>query len=130
MDANFRLANKLNRSTDKTDPSLTDGRAYVVSSGEFTAYCDLVDKNKDKEKVRDSWALVCQGLMSGQPSDCSRFGAIEFANQRGGKYMRSTGVAGVFCARHDMMMPMAMGQLKVGERYVVAVSCSVDLNVC
>ncbi|KZV75992.1 hypothetical protein PENSPDRAFT_570640 [Peniophora sp. CONT] len=107
VDANFRLGNKMNRSTDKTDPSLTEGRAYVVSSGEFKAFCDAMDKNKTKEK----------------PSDCSRFGAMEFANQKGGRYMRSTRVAGVFCARHDMILPLAMGQLKVGERYSVIDFC-------
>lgn len=64
--------------------------------------------------------LVCKPekhqLTGAQASDCSRFGAMELANQKGGRYMRSTGVAGVFCARHDMILPQAMGQLKVGER--------------
>ncbi|VDB87033.1 unnamed protein product [Peniophora sp. CBMAI 1063] len=107
VDANFRLANKLNASTDQTDPSLTDGRAYVVASQEFKQYCDEMEKDTTREK----------------PSDCSRFGAMEFANSKGGRYMRSTGVAGVFCARHDMLLPQAMGQLKVGERYSVVDFC-------
>lgn len=33
--------------------------------------------------------------------------------------MRTTGVAGVFCARHDMWHPLGLAQLTKGERYVV-----------
>lgn len=38
MDANFRLSNKLTRSTNKTDPNLTDGKAYMAPRKDYNLY--------------------------------------------------------------------------------------------
>lgn len=55
IDANFRLSNRFSRSTEKSDPCLNDGRAFVISAKGFEAYLDKVERDKeghDKEKVR------------------------------------------------------------------------------
>ena len=50
VDANFRLSNKINRSTDQTDPCLTDGRAYVANTAELQAYTTHADIKKQKKE--------------------------------------------------------------------------------
>ncbi|VDC05319.1 unnamed protein product, partial [Peniophora sp. CBMAI 1063] len=112
IDANFRLSNRFSRSTEKSDPCLNDGRAYVVAAAEFEAYLKEVDKDKDGNDVE-------------QPVSCSRFNAITEVNQKGGRGLRTTGVAGCFCARHDFWMPCGCGWLTKGERYSV-----IDYIVC
>lgn len=55
IDANFRLSNKINKSTNETDPCLTDGRAYVANTEDLRRYTDFADKIKT-EKVRGAIA--------------------------------------------------------------------------
>ena len=50
VDANFRLSNKVNKSTDETDPCLTNGKAFVANTDELKAWTDHADKKKNKEK--------------------------------------------------------------------------------
>lgn len=45
LDANFRLSNRLTRSTNKTNPNLTEGKAYMVPEQ------DYVDHMADMEGV-------------------------------------------------------------------------------
>ncbi|KZV59553.1 hypothetical protein PENSPDRAFT_554740, partial [Peniophora sp. CONT] len=101
LDANFRLSNKLTRSTNKTDPNLTDGKAYMAPRKDYGVYIKQTER-ADREA---------------KPSDCSRFGALNMANQRGGKGLRTTGVGGCFCARHEIVQPLGMATLRRGERY-------------
>lgn len=51
-----------------------------------------------------------------QPSDCSRFNAIQLVNRKGGKGLRTTGIAGCFCARHEFIFPLGLAPLYKGER--------------
>ncbi|KZV61408.1 hypothetical protein PENSPDRAFT_693448 [Peniophora sp. CONT] len=102
LDANFRLANKLTRSTTQTDPNLTDGRAYMAPWDDYTAYLCETDKELNE-----------------QYGDCSRFGAIFLANMKGGKGLRTTGVAGCFCARHEFVQPLGLATMRLGERFNV-----------
>ncbi|VDC03701.1 unnamed protein product [Peniophora sp. CBMAI 1063] len=39
------------------------------------------------------------------------------ANMKGGKGMRTTGIAGCFCARHEFVQVLGLAALKKGERY-------------
>lgn len=56
-------------------------------------------------------------MLGAQPSDCSRFSAMSLQNKKGAdKGMRSTGVGGCFCSRHDCVMPQGIAQLTFGER--------------
>ncbi|VDC00223.1 unnamed protein product [Peniophora sp. CBMAI 1063] len=106
VDANFRLSNKLVGSTVR-DPNLTDGGAYLAPWQDYARHI----KNTIKELA--------------QKSTCSRFAALEMADTRGGKGQRSTGVAGVVCARHEMVQPLGIAPLRKGERYE-----SVDWALC
>lgn len=54
LDANFRLSNKLTRSTNKTDPNLTDGKAYMPPRKDYSVYL----KQNEGEMV-DVVRLVC-----------------------------------------------------------------------
>lgn len=49
MDANFRLSNKLTRSTTETDPNLTDGRAYMAPWEDYAVH--LSETNKELAEV-------------------------------------------------------------------------------
>ncbi|VDB85046.1 unnamed protein product [Peniophora sp. CBMAI 1063] len=90
----------MTRSKDETDPNLTDGCAYMAPRVEYNAYLDVTEKQAVDV-----------------PSDCSRFGALNLANMKGGKGMRTTGIAGCFCARHEFVQPLGLGTLRRGERY-------------
>ncbi|VDC00600.1 unnamed protein product [Peniophora sp. CBMAI 1063] len=100
MDANFRLNNKSARKTDR-DPNLTDGRAYMAPPKEYDNY---IKKTEGQDSAEP-------------PCDCSRFGALVLANKKGGTGMRTTGIAGCFCARHEFVQPLGLATLSKGERY-------------
>lgn len=38
LDANFRLSNRLTRSSNRTDPNLTEGKAYMVPEDDYSAH--------------------------------------------------------------------------------------------
>ncbi|VDC02624.1 unnamed protein product [Peniophora sp. CBMAI 1063] len=101
LDANFRLNNKLTDSKDRTDPNLTDGCAYMAPRLQYDAYILKTEGAPEPEP----------------PCDCSRFGALVMANIKGGKGMRTTGVGGCFCSRHEFVQPLGLATLKKGERY-------------
>lgn len=49
-------------------------------------------------------------------SSCAGFAAILQANLKRTKGLRSTGVVGVICARHQLWRPNGLGDLQKGER--------------
>ncbi|KZV59848.1 hypothetical protein PENSPDRAFT_537814, partial [Peniophora sp. CONT] len=102
LDANFRLSNRLTRSTQRTDPNLTEGKAYMVPEEDYAAHIKATE-GKDAEK----------------PSTCSRFGAMALGNRKKGAMgLRTTGIAGCSCARHEHICPQGIATLRMGERYV------------
>ncbi|VDC01759.1 unnamed protein product [Peniophora sp. CBMAI 1063] len=98
LDANFRLSNKLTKSTKETDPNLTDGRAYMAPWDDYALH------------TKDTANEVAQ------KSTCSKFAALEMADTRGSKRQRSTGVAGCVCARHGFVQTLGIAPLIKGER--------------
>ena len=44
MDANFRLANKLTRSTNVSDPYLTQGKAYMAPPKDYDDHLTQMEK--------------------------------------------------------------------------------------
>ncbi|KZV60626.1 hypothetical protein PENSPDRAFT_549935, partial [Peniophora sp. CONT] len=98
LDANFRLSNRLTRSSNRTDPNLTEGKAYMVPEKDYMAHIRATEGD--------------------DPSSCSRFGALAMANQKGGKGLRTTGIAGCFCARHEFVWPLGIATMRKGERHV------------
>lgn len=95
-DCNFRLINR-NISSAAKDPILSDGCGYFVNYEKYTNY--LRDHVSDEEI-----------------SNCSGFQAMFLANKKRVKGLRTTGVGGVTCARHNMWRPNGIGPLQLGER--------------
>ncbi|KAJ7026606.1 hypothetical protein C8F04DRAFT_966262 [Mycena alexandri] len=101
QDCNFRLINRA-VSTAANDPIIGDGVGYFVNHAKYTAF--LRDHVSEEEI-----------------SSCSGFQAMFLANKKRVKGLRTTGVGGVTCARHNMWRPNGIGDLQLGERY-----CNMD----
>ncbi|KAJ7152235.1 hypothetical protein C8R43DRAFT_1087891 [Mycena crocata] len=101
QDCNFRLINR-DISTEARDPVVDDGRGFFVNRVE---YKEFLRKHVDEEEI----------------STCSGFQAMFLANTKRIKGLRTTGVGGVTCARHNMWRPNGIGDLQAGERY-----CNMD----
>ncbi|KAJ7026921.1 hypothetical protein C8F04DRAFT_1267519 [Mycena alexandri] len=103
QDANFRLSNR-NVSSEAADPIIGDGLGY---------FC--------KREGDDGYkAHIAKHVKEGEVSNCSGFQAMFMANTKRVNGLRSTGVGGVTCSRHNMW-PNGMGDLQVGERF-----CNMD----
>ncbi|TFK61991.1 hypothetical protein BDN72DRAFT_777650, partial [Pluteus cervinus] len=98
IDANFRLKRK-GVSSDKLDPGLGQGIAYIV---EERAYKEHLAKHmNDKE----------------QKSSCSNHNAVNLMDTKPGKEYAATGLVKVECIRHEFHRPCGAGDLQRGERY-------------
>ncbi|KAK7027577.1 CxC2 domain-containing protein [Favolaschia claudopus] len=100
-DANFRLINR-DVSNETRDPVIDDGLGYFGNREQYKAY---LRDHVDEEEI----------------STCSGFQAMFLADAKRGKGLRTTGVGGVTCARHNMWRPNGIGDLQRGERY-----CNMD----
>ncbi|KAF8182181.1 hypothetical protein K438DRAFT_1975719 [Mycena galopus ATCC 62051] len=101
QDCNFRLINR-NVGSAAKDPIVGDGLGYFVNHARYTEY---LRKHVSEEEI----------------SSCSGFQAMFLANKKRIKGLRTTGVGGVTCARHNMWRPNGIGDLQLGER-----RCNVD----
>ncbi|KAJ6574049.1 hypothetical protein B0H19DRAFT_1208169 [Mycena capillaripes] len=63
----------------------------------------------------DGFGYFCQSRQ--EISSCSGFQAMFLANRKRVKGLRTTGVGGVTCARHNMWRANGIGDLQLGERY-------------
>ncbi|KAJ7604088.1 hypothetical protein FB45DRAFT_983874 [Roridomyces roridus] len=104
QDANFRLSNR-SVSTEAVDPIWDDGCGYFCKREGEDGYKAHIEKNANEQEI----------------SNCSGFQAMFMANTRRVKGLRTTGVAGVTCSRHNMWRPNGLGDLQVGER-----QCNMD----
>ncbi|KAJ7154821.1 hypothetical protein C8R46DRAFT_911140 [Mycena filopes] len=103
-DANFRLSNR-NVSSEAVDPILGDGLGYFCKREGEDGYKAHIAKHVNDQEV----------------SNCSGFQAMFMANTRRVKGLRTTGIGGVTCSRHNMWRPNGIGDLQVGERF-----CNMD----
>ncbi|KAJ7300377.1 hypothetical protein DFH08DRAFT_725398 [Mycena albidolilacea] len=103
-DANFRLSNR-NVSSEALDPILGDGFGYFCKREGADGYKAHIEKHASEQEV----------------SNCSGFQAMFMANTRRVKGLRTTGIGGVTCSRHNMWQGNGIGDLQVGERY-----CNMD----
>jgi hypothetical protein len=101
MDANFRLSN-CNKSTEVMDPTLGDGFGYFCRHKGEDRYKAHILKHADKEEILN----------------CSGFAAMFIANTKRVKGLRTTGIGGVTCSRHNMWQGNGIGDLQVGKRCV------------
>ncbi|KAJ7136482.1 hypothetical protein C8R43DRAFT_893858 [Mycena crocata] len=97
QDANFRLINR-DVSTTANDPIIGDGLGYFVNNEK---YIKFLRAHVSEEEI----------------SSCSGFQAMFLANRKRVRGLRTTGVGGVTCARHNMWRPNGIGDLQLGERY-------------
>lgn len=97
VDGNFRMRNAM-VSTPARDPPLADGKGVFVASG---PYKDHIANHVKQEDLQS----------------CSGFKAMFLADLKNAKGLRTTGVAGVTCARHGVWRRNGMGDLQKGERY-------------
>ncbi|KAJ7078694.1 hypothetical protein B0H15DRAFT_924757 [Mycena belliarum] len=104
QDANFRLTNRT-VSSEEADPILGDGFGFFAKRGGEDGYKAHIAKNANEQEI----------------SSCSGFQAMFLANSKRVKGLRTTGIAGVTCSRHNMWRPNGIGDLQVGERY-----CNMD----
>lgn len=78
---------------------MDDGLGFFVYHADYTAF--LRDYVSEEEI-----------------SSCAGFQAMFLANMKRVKGLRTTGVGGVTCGRHNMWRPNGLGDLQLGERYV------------
>ncbi|KAJ7776709.1 hypothetical protein B0H14DRAFT_3095872 [Mycena olivaceomarginata] len=106
-DANFRLGNRC-VSSEASDPILGDGFGYFCRRHGEDGYYAHIAKHVDEEEI----------------SNCSGFRAMFLANSKRVRGLRTTGVGGVTCSRHNMWRANGIGDLQVGER-----QCNIDFVV-
>ncbi|KAG1886404.1 uncharacterized protein F5891DRAFT_1132498 [Suillus fuscotomentosus] len=99
IDANFRLKRKA-ISNDGVDPSLSHGWGYFV---EDKAYKDFLHSGADSVQEK---------------STCSSHNTVNMADTKSNHGLATTGLGTVDCARHNMKLPNAVGDLQKGERYI------------
>ncbi|KAJ7354306.1 hypothetical protein DFH08DRAFT_691855, partial [Mycena albidolilacea] len=97
-DANFRLGNRC-VSSEAVDPILGNGFGYFCCRHGEDGYYAHIAKHVDKEEI----------------SNCSRFRAMFLANSKRVRGLRTTGVGGVTCSRHNMWCTNGISDLQVGE---------------
>ncbi|KAJ7938476.1 hypothetical protein B0H13DRAFT_1587566, partial [Mycena leptocephala] len=103
-DVNFKLTTEMVSSFTK-DPIIGDGLGYFCNYIEYTEH---ISKHVDEKDI----------------SSCSGFQAMFQSHQKRDKGLRTTGVGGVTCSRHNMWQPNGMGDLQRGERY-----CNMDFLI-
>jgi hypothetical protein len=79
------------------DPILGDGYGYFVNNAKYTEW-------------------ISQHVTEEEVSSCSGFPAMFLANRKRVKGLRTTGVGGVMCIRHNMWRPNGIGDLQLGEQ--------------
>ncbi|KAJ7431147.1 hypothetical protein B0H11DRAFT_2165768 [Mycena galericulata] len=104
QDANFRLSNRA-VSSEVADPILGDGFGFFCKREGDDGYKAHIAKHVNEQEI----------------SNCSGFQAMFMANTRRVKGLRTTGIGGVTCSRHNMWCGNGIGDLQVGERY-----CNMD----
>ncbi|KAJ7154944.1 hypothetical protein C8R43DRAFT_1126328 [Mycena crocata] len=104
QDANFRLSNR-SVSSELADPILGDGFGFFCRRESAEGYKAHIEKHVKDEEI----------------SNCSGFQAMFMANTRRVKGLRTTGIGGVTCSRHNMWCPNGIGDLQLGER-----NCNMD----
>ncbi|KAK7027686.1 CxC2 domain-containing protein [Favolaschia claudopus] len=97
VDANFRMRHRL-RANERDDPPLASGWGYMQEEG---PYKEFLRTCVDEEDV----------------STCIAFQALLQKNTKMTTGLRSSGIGGVVCARHELVRPQGLGDLQKGERY-------------
>ncbi|KAJ7182634.1 hypothetical protein C8R43DRAFT_1116267 [Mycena crocata] len=113
VDANFKLKNRI-RANERYDPSLGPGWGAFV---EPTGYKDHLKNYVAETDI----------------STCIAFAALLQKDTRLTTGLRTSGVGGCVCARHECVRPNGLGDLQKGERYAnmdyIVMSCLVGISL-
>jgi hypothetical protein len=116
MDANMKMKCR-GRAGARPDPAFGDGLGYQVLSQPYKEFL----KRFVSEKDVSGFNRISSRINTCQISTCSSFRALIQQNHRRETGLIATGVAGVFCARHETALPLGIGDLQKGERCSTAV---------
>ncbi|KAJ7858228.1 hypothetical protein B0H14DRAFT_3085090 [Mycena olivaceomarginata] len=97
LDANFKLKNRM-RLNEKPDPPLGPGLGYFAHPDKYRRHLKNYVAKKDI-------------------STCIAFAALLQKDTRGTAGLRTSGVGGCVCARHECVLPHGIGDLQKGERF-------------
>ncbi|KAF7372731.1 CxC2 domain-containing protein [Mycena sanguinolenta] len=97
LDANFKLKNRM-RANEHPDPPLGPGWGYFVEPEKYRQHLKAYTPEKDV-------------------STCIAFAALLQKDSRGTSGLRTSGVGGCVCARHECVLPNGIGDLQKGERF-------------
>ncbi|KAG1827661.1 hypothetical protein EV424DRAFT_1537239 [Suillus variegatus] len=98
IDTNFHLKCKI-VSKDSMDPSLSNGWGYFVKE---TVYKAFLNSNSNIN----------------QESTCSSHNAVNIVDTKSNCGLAATGLGTINCTQHNMKLPMAVGDLQKGEKYI------------
>ncbi|KAJ7740757.1 hypothetical protein DFH07DRAFT_698699, partial [Mycena maculata] len=98
LDANFKLKNRM-RANEHPDPPLGPGWGYFVDPEKYRKHLKSYVPEKDV-------------------STCIAFAALLQKDTRGTAGLRTSGVGGCVCARHECVLLNGIGDLQKGERFV------------
>lgn len=122
-------------SNDANDPGLNHGYAYFVEENAYKTH--LLLHAGDTQEVFILFFLHCCCADSWmQKSTCSGHSAVNLANTKKSCGLAATGVGTIDCARHNMKLPTAIGDLQKGEKYVLYLlrlaeflTCKIDILI-
>ncbi|KAF7342705.1 CxC2 domain-containing protein [Mycena sanguinolenta] len=98
LDANFKLKNRM-RANEHPDPPLGPGWGYFVEPEKYRKHLKTYTSEQDV-------------------STCIAFAALLQKDSRGTAGLRTSGVGGCVCARHECVLPNGIGDLQKGERFL------------
>ncbi|KAG1727882.1 hypothetical protein EDB19DRAFT_1897468 [Suillus lakei] len=99
INANFWLKWRV-VSKDSVDPSLSNGWGYFVEESAYKAFLN------DKSDV------------SQEKSTCLSHNAVNMVDTKSNRGLAATGLRTIDCARHNMKLLTAVGDLQKGEKYI------------
>ncbi|PBK67937.1 hypothetical protein ARMSODRAFT_1019983 [Armillaria solidipes] len=99
---NMPASEHVKKSTKEKDPGLHTGLAYFVDHDKYIRHVRKYASQKDI-------------------SSCSGFQTLAHAETKNTHGLRATGMGICVCMRHEHVLPLAAGDLQVGERY-----CNMD----
>ena len=103
-------------SSEDKDPGLGNGWAFYC---EVQKYMEHVKKHWNEKQDVGFFLLTLKAWLNvSQRSHCVAHDAVDKPD-REARGTASSGIAAVDCARHNMKRPQAVGDLQLGERYVM-----------
>jgi hypothetical protein len=126
VNGNFRLRLK---NHGINDPEIGSRWSYFVENPPYT---ECISQNTVQTEVSPLVLLVAANFLTGSKAiGCELdFHAVNKANSKSSKYYIASGVVVCVCARHSLMQKNRVGDLQLGERYVLSDPSSSTIINC